>query len=149
MDVEFTGARDHLSLSFHGPSRALQRHSKISGRSTCHAGEPDCEGRPEIKGHSHHSEHRSPPPSPQHASVYRNGSWRFAGNGRPNAFNGAPDRPALAITAKALRKMAANTFAMEAITFLTSALVDRKAGDLRIGGHVQDVVHGNDLENSG
>ena len=28
--------------------------------------------------------------------------------------------------------MAGNTFAMEAMTFLTSALVDRKAGDLRI-----------------
>src|SRR4030081_3066883 len=31
-----------------------------------------------------------------------------------------------------IAEMAGNTFAMEAITFLTSAMVDRKAGDLRI-----------------
>ena len=31
-----------------------------------------------------------------------------------------------------IAEMAGNVFAMEAMTFLTSALVDRKAGDLRI-----------------
>ena len=44
---------------------------------------------------------------------------------------GAPIGKHSAIAGK-VAEMAANTFAMEAITFLTSALVDRKAGDLRI-----------------
>src|SRR5437762_3464953 len=44
---------------------------------------------------------------------------------------GAPIGQHSAIAGK-VAEMAANTFAMEAITFLTSALVDRKAGDLRI-----------------
>src|SRR3954454_20694828 len=44
---------------------------------------------------------------------------------------GAPIGQPSAIAGK-VAEMAANTFAMEAITFLTSALVDRKAGDLRI-----------------
>ena len=44
---------------------------------------------------------------------------------------GAPIGQHSAIAGK-IAEMAANTFAMEAITFLTSALVDKKAGDLRI-----------------
>src|SRR3989440_7387466 len=44
---------------------------------------------------------------------------------------GAPIGQHSAIAGK-VAEMAANTFAMEAITFLTSALVERKAGDLRI-----------------
>ena len=44
---------------------------------------------------------------------------------------GAPIGQHSAIAGK-IAEMAANTFAMEAITFHTSALVDRKAGDLRI-----------------
>jgi alkylation response protein AidB-like acyl-CoA dehydrogenase len=44
---------------------------------------------------------------------------------------GAPIGQHSAIAGK-IAEMAGNTFAMEAITFLTSALVDRKAGDLRI-----------------
>src|SRR5438067_5400432 len=44
---------------------------------------------------------------------------------------GAPIGQHTAIAGK-VAEMAANTFAMEAITFLTSALVDRKAGELRI-----------------
>ena len=44
---------------------------------------------------------------------------------------GAPIGQHSAIAGK-VAEMAANTFAMEAMTFLTSALVDRKAGDLRI-----------------
>ena len=44
---------------------------------------------------------------------------------------GAPIGQHSAVAGK-VAEMAANTFAMEAITFLTSALVDRKAGDLRI-----------------
>src|SRR6478736_1711068 len=44
---------------------------------------------------------------------------------------GAPIGQHSAIAGK-VAEMAANTFGMEAITFLTSALVDRKAGDLRI-----------------
>jgi alkylation response protein AidB-like acyl-CoA dehydrogenase len=44
---------------------------------------------------------------------------------------GAPIGQHSAIAGK-VAEMAANTFAMEAITFLTSALVDRKASDLRI-----------------
>ena len=44
---------------------------------------------------------------------------------------GAPIGQHSAIAGK-IAEMAANTFGMEAITFLTSALVDRKAGDLRI-----------------
>ncbi|MDQ6912741.1 MAG: acyl-CoA dehydrogenase family protein [Verrucomicrobiota bacterium] len=44
---------------------------------------------------------------------------------------GAPIGKHYAIAGK-VAEMAGNVFAMEAITFLTSALVDRKAGDLRI-----------------
>ncbi|MDQ6764749.1 MAG: acyl-CoA dehydrogenase family protein [Verrucomicrobiota bacterium] len=44
---------------------------------------------------------------------------------------GAPIGQHSAIAGK-VADMAANTFAMEAMTFLTSALVDKKAGDLRI-----------------
>ena len=44
---------------------------------------------------------------------------------------GVPIGQHYAIAGK-IAEMAGNTFAMEAITFLTSALVDRKAGDLRI-----------------
>lgn len=44
---------------------------------------------------------------------------------------GAPIGQHSAIAGK-IAEMAANTFAMEAITFLTSANVDKKAGDLRI-----------------
>ena len=44
---------------------------------------------------------------------------------------GAPIGQHSAIAGK-VAEMAANTFAMEAITFHTSAMVDRKAGDLRI-----------------
>src|SRR5947209_8421241 len=44
---------------------------------------------------------------------------------------GAPIGKHAAIAGK-IAEMAGNVFAMEAITFLTSALVDRKAGDLRI-----------------
>ncbi len=44
---------------------------------------------------------------------------------------GAPIGQHSAIAGK-VAEMAANTFAMEAVTFLTSALVDRKASDLRI-----------------
>src|SRR5205085_668888 len=44
---------------------------------------------------------------------------------------GVPIGQHYAIAGK-IAEMAANTFAMEAVTFLTSALVDRKAGDLRI-----------------
>src|SRR4051794_38699519 len=44
---------------------------------------------------------------------------------------GAPIGKHSAIAGK-VADMAANTFAMEAMTFLTSALVDKKAGDLRI-----------------
>src|SRR6201995_3350368 len=44
---------------------------------------------------------------------------------------GAPIGNHYAIAGK-VAEMAGNVFAMEAITFLTSALVDRKAGDLRI-----------------
>jgi alkylation response protein AidB-like acyl-CoA dehydrogenase len=44
---------------------------------------------------------------------------------------GAPIGQHSAVAGK-VAEMAANTFAMEAITFLTSALVDRKASDLRI-----------------
>src|SRR5213082_942456 len=44
---------------------------------------------------------------------------------------GVPIGKHYAIAGK-IAEMAANVFAMEAITFLTSALVDRKAGDLRI-----------------
>ncbi|MCA1657853.1 MAG: DNA polymerase II, partial [Verrucomicrobiaceae bacterium] len=44
---------------------------------------------------------------------------------------GAPIGQHSAIAGK-IAEMAGNTFAMEAMTFLTSALVDRKAGDLRI-----------------
>jgi alkylation response protein AidB-like acyl-CoA dehydrogenase len=44
---------------------------------------------------------------------------------------GAPIGQHSAIAGK-IAEMAANTFAMEAITFHTSAMVDRKAGDLRI-----------------
>src|SRR5713101_3585786 len=44
---------------------------------------------------------------------------------------GAPIGQHSAIAGK-IAEMAGNTFAMEAITFLTSGLVDRKAGDLRI-----------------
>src|SRR6476661_5593696 len=44
---------------------------------------------------------------------------------------GAPIGQHSAIAGK-VAEMAGNVFAMEAITFLTSALVDRKAGDLRI-----------------
>src|SRR4051812_35786954 len=44
---------------------------------------------------------------------------------------GVPIGQHYAIAGK-IAEMAANVFAMEAITFLTSALVDRKAGDLRI-----------------
>ncbi len=44
---------------------------------------------------------------------------------------GAPIGQHSAIAGK-VAEMAGNTFAMEAMTFLTSALVDRKAGDLRI-----------------
>ncbi len=44
---------------------------------------------------------------------------------------GAPIGQHSAIAGK-IAEMAGNVFAMEAITFLTSALVDRKAGDLRI-----------------
>src|SRR5204862_1119672 len=44
---------------------------------------------------------------------------------------GVPIGQHYAIAAK-IAEMAGNTFAMEAMTFLTSALVDRKAGDLRI-----------------
>ena len=52
--------------------------------------------------------------------------------GDRSACNGAcPIGQHYAIAGK-IAEMAGNTFAMEAITFLTSALVDRKAGDLRI-----------------
>ncbi|MGI8819438.1 MAG: acyl-CoA dehydrogenase family protein [Chthoniobacterales bacterium] len=44
---------------------------------------------------------------------------------------GCPIGQHYAIAGK-IAEMAGNTFAMEAITFLTSALVDKKAGDLRI-----------------
>src|SRR5204862_7069525 len=44
---------------------------------------------------------------------------------------GGPIGQHYAIAGK-IAEMAGNVFAMEAITFLTSALVDRKAGDLRI-----------------
>jgi len=44
---------------------------------------------------------------------------------------GVPIGQHYAIAGK-IAEMAGNTFAMEAMTFLTSALVDRKAGDLRI-----------------
>ncbi|MBA2622171.1 MAG: acyl-CoA dehydrogenase family protein [Chthoniobacterales bacterium] len=44
---------------------------------------------------------------------------------------GVPIGQHYAIAGK-IAEMAGNTFAMEAITFLTSAMVDRKAGDLRI-----------------
>src|SRR5438552_2568214 len=44
---------------------------------------------------------------------------------------GVPIGQHYAIAGK-IAEMAGNTFAMEAVTFLTSALVDRKAGDLRI-----------------
>jgi alkylation response protein AidB-like acyl-CoA dehydrogenase len=44
---------------------------------------------------------------------------------------GAPIGQHAAIAGK-IAEMAGNVFAMEAITFLTSAMVDRKAGDLRI-----------------
>src|SRR5438105_8330912 len=44
---------------------------------------------------------------------------------------GVPIGKQAAIAGK-IAEMAANVFAMEAMTFLTSALVDRKAGDLRI-----------------
>jgi hypothetical protein len=44
---------------------------------------------------------------------------------------GVPIGQHYAIAGK-IAEMAGNTFAMEAITFLTSSLVDRKAGDLRI-----------------
>jgi len=44
---------------------------------------------------------------------------------------GGPIGKHFAIAGK-IAEMAGNTFAMEAITFLTSGLVDRKAGDLRI-----------------
>jgi alkylation response protein AidB-like acyl-CoA dehydrogenase len=44
---------------------------------------------------------------------------------------GAPIGQHSAVAGK-VAEMAANTFAMEAVTFLTSALVDRKASDLRI-----------------
>ncbi|CAN5762346.1 acyl-CoA dehydrogenase family protein [soil metagenome] len=44
---------------------------------------------------------------------------------------GAPIGEHSAIAGK-IAEMAGNTFAMEAITFLTSAMVDKKAGDLRI-----------------
>ncbi len=44
---------------------------------------------------------------------------------------GVPIGKHYAIAGK-IAEMAGNTFAMEAITFLTSALVDKKAGDLRI-----------------
>jgi hypothetical protein len=44
---------------------------------------------------------------------------------------GVPIGQHYAIAGK-IAEMAGNTFAMEAITFLTSALVDKKAGDLRI-----------------
>ena len=44
---------------------------------------------------------------------------------------GVPIGQHYAIAGK-IAEMAGNVFAMEAITFLTSALVDRKAGDLRI-----------------
>src|SRR5256714_5680826 len=55
--------------------------------------------------------------------------WREWASGRIQW--GAPIGQHSAIAGK-VAEMAANTFAMEAITFLTSALVDRKAGDLRI-----------------
>src|SRR4029079_10355195 len=44
---------------------------------------------------------------------------------------GVPIGQHYAIAGK-IAEMAGNTFAMEAITFLTSAMVDKKAGDLRI-----------------
>ena len=44
---------------------------------------------------------------------------------------GVPIGKHYAIAGK-VAEMAGNVFAMEAMTFLTSALVDRKAGDLRI-----------------
>ena len=44
---------------------------------------------------------------------------------------GVPIGQHYAIAGK-IAEMAGNVFAMEAMTFLTSALVDRKAGDLRI-----------------
>jgi len=45
---------------------------------------------------------------------------------------GRPDRQQHYAIAGKIAEMAGSIFAMEAMTFLTSALVDRKAGDLRI-----------------
>jgi len=58
---------------------------------------------------------------------------------------GAPIASIPAIAGK-IAEMAGNTFAMEAMTFLTSALVDRKESrPARRDRDVQNVVHGNNL----
>ncbi len=52
--------------------------------------------------------------------------------GRANEFNGVAQSENTAAIAGKIAEMAGNIFAMEAMTFLTSSLLDRKAGDLRI-----------------
>ena len=63
-------------------------------------------------------------------SVCANGCSKFRESGPPSGCNGACPSGSVPPPPGKIAEMGGNTFAMEAITFLTSALVDKKAGDL-------------------
>ena len=102
------------------------------------------------EGRAHHPQYRPPNDSCGVRRFVQTAARNFAASGPPSGCNGArPIGQHYAIAGK-IAEMAGNTFAMEAITFLTSALVDRK-GERSADRNrdVQDVGDGDDLENRG
>ena len=131
VDVDSPGLEITYRCHFMG-LRALYNGDRQVHERARAAREHDRGGRPGLEGCPNDFEHRSPDDSGGLCRFVANVCSRSAANGRRERVQwGVPIGQHYAIAGK-IAEMAGNVFAMEAITFLTSALVDRKAGDLRI-----------------
>ena len=131
VDVDTPGLEIIYRCRFHGAARALQRSREVQRRASA-ARKHHIQGRRRIKSSAHDIEHGSTHDCLRRAWAFPNGCSRSRASGQANASNGACRSANMPRLPGKVAEMAGNVFAMEAMTFLTSSLVDRKAGDLRI-----------------